>query len=156
MSDLRLDFDASALTADLAMASSPEQGTLATGGELHTAIMLSLFCDRRASDDDEIPAADGDRRGWWADQFGAIEGDEYGSRLWLLDRSKLTNRTVELAKRYAEEALEWLVDDGVADSVSVSVTALPIGSRLEIDVTVTRPNGVEEKYAFAWESLDAA
>ncbi len=156
MADLRLEFDAATLTADLAMGADPANRTLADDGGLHTAILLSLFCDRRAAEDDEIPAGDGDRRGWWADQFGEIDGDEFGSKLWLLDRSKLSARTVERAKRYAEDALRWLVEDGVAKSVTVTAEAVPTESRIEIGVTVIRPSGVEERFAFAWSGADAS
>ena len=81
------------------------------------AVLISLFTWRRANRDDALP---GDlRMGWWGDSFAAAPNDRIGSRLWLLSRAKLTSETVALAKEYAEEALRWLVDDGVAARVEV-------------------------------------
>ncbi|MDO9235954.1 MAG: phage GP46 family protein [Aquabacterium sp.] len=97
------------------------------------AVLVSLFTWRRANADDALP---GDlRMGWWGDSFPAVPGDRIGSRLWLLSRAKLTPETVAQAKEYAEEALRWLVDDGVAARVEVQaerqgLQTLAIGCRI--------------------------
>ena len=61
------------------------------------AVLISLFSWRRSNDDDgvQIPY----RKGWWGDTFSSISGDQIGSRLWLLQREKLTRETVALADR---------------------------------------------------------
>jgi phage gp46-like protein len=75
---------------------------LASDHGLTTAVLLSLFTDRRAEDDDTPPSGDdSDRRGWWADEFAEVEGDKIGSRLWLLDRSKRTADVALRAEQYA-------------------------------------------------------
>src|SRR4051812_11864908 len=90
LADLALVWDESNGSADVALIDSD----LASDAALETAVMLSLFLDRRAQPDDAPPSGDpNDRRGWWADQFADTEGDLVGSRLWLLDRSKLTGDT---------------------------------------------------------------
>jgi phage gp46-like protein len=81
------------------------------------AVIVSLFTWRRAQPDDELPASE--RMGWWGDTFPPVAGDRIGSRLWLLSRSKLLPETVARAKEYAQEALQWLVDDGIAARVEV-------------------------------------
>ena len=86
---------------------------LATEDGLRTAVIISLFTDRRAEADDEIPDGGDDRRGWWADPA-------MGSRLWLLARAKETPDTLTRARAYAIEALQWLIDDGVATAVDVT------------------------------------
>jgi len=48
-----------------------------------------------------------------------VANDRIGSRLWLLARAKLVPETAARAKEYAEEALAWLVADGVAARVEV-------------------------------------
>ena len=50
---------------------------------LRTAVQLSLFTDRRAEDDDVLPANDGDRRGWLGDEFAEVEGDRRGMYVFL-------------------------------------------------------------------------
>jgi phage gp46-like protein len=90
---------------------------------LQTAVILSLFTDRRAADDDlPTSAQPEDRRGWWGDSFADVAGDQIGSRLWLLAREKQTQATLLKARDFAREALAWLVDDGVARSVSVETS----------------------------------
>jgi phage gp46-like protein len=98
--------------ADLALNAT---GALASDDALQTAVVLSLFLDARARPDD---GAEGHRRGWVGDAF--TPEDRVGSRLWLLKREKHTEETRRRAEDYANEALAWLVDAGLASSVSVT------------------------------------
>ncbi len=81
------------------------------------AVVVSLFTWRRANPDDTLPADQ--RMGWWGDTFAPIDNDRIGSRLWLLSRAKLLPETVNQAREYALEALQWLIDDGVASRIEV-------------------------------------
>lgn len=101
------DISVDALKADL---SSDES--------LTSAVILSLMTDRTALDSDVEPGAD--RRGWWADAYAETE-DQFGSRLWLLAREKQTPQTISRARAYVIEALQWLVDDGLATGMDVAV-----------------------------------
>jgi phage gp46-like protein len=145
MSDFALDvvdveIDMSIVEDDLA----PEDG-------LRTAILLSLFTDRRAEDDNILPADDGDQRGWWADEFADLEGDRHGSRLWLLDRSKRLEDVVPRAEEFARESLAWLLEDKVAERVEV--VAEVSGQRLALLVTVYRPaaDPVTFRFSHVWD-----
>lgn len=82
----------------------------------NTAIELSLLgSDRRASETEEsIPQR---RRGWIGNQYQPVE---YGSKLWLLFQTRLTNSTVNRARDYCTQALQWLVDFGYLQSVIVT------------------------------------
>lgn len=88
---------------------------LAAGNDLVTAVLISLFSDRLAGTDDALTDGTTDRRGWWAD----TSNNSVGSRLWLLARAKRTPATLGLAQSYIEEALQWLIDDGVASKIDV-------------------------------------
>jgi phage gp46-like protein len=119
-----------------------------------TAVLLSLFTDRRAETDDVPPSGDNrDRRGWWGDQFATIEGDRIGSRLWLLDRSKRINDTVLRAKEYVLEALAWMLEDRVVASIDVTVETS--GNALLIAGELQRPgrDPVSFRFAHAWSHL---
>ncbi len=83
------------------------------------AVLISLFTWRRANADDTLPDPKGFRMGWWGDSYPAVANDRIGSRLWLLARAKLTLTTVQRAQDYAEEALQWLIDDCVAARIAV-------------------------------------
>lgn len=104
---------------------------------LRDAVMISLFTDRRA-EDSQAPARE--RRGWWGDVT-------MGSRLWLLwRRGRLDATALSDARAYCEEALAWLVTDGIAARVNVEVTRLPRG--MAVAVQVERPDGRSLDYRF--------
>ncbi len=112
---------------------------------LREAVHFSLFTWRRARPDDPVP--DGaSRQGWWADA-------EFGSRLWLLNRLPLTTATLARAKDFAEEALAWLVTEGLARSIGVTVERRGQG-QLAILVEIERPRSPRDvvRYEEIWGS----
>jgi len=112
---------------------------------LDSAVIISLFTDRRALDDDVIPDGTTERRGWWGDQYSDVESDRIGSRLWLLDRSKQLPEVMAQAKSYCQEALQWLVEDGAAKSVNVTVTN-PRDGVLYAQMDIIKPDGSTTQY----------
>jgi len=87
---------------------------------LNNAITISLFTDARASDDDELPDGGTDKRGYWGDMD--LDADEsLGSKLWLLNRSKITQSTLNTMHDYIKEALQWLIDEEHLLSIQVTV-----------------------------------
>jgi phage gp46-like protein len=154
MADIRTSYDAGA-SRPFDYAADPPG--LAEDAGLKTAVLLSLFTDRRAGPDEVPPDGTDDRRGWWADAFTA-DGDVLGSRLWLLARAKNVPNVLVLARSYAEEALAWLVEDGVAASVAASAAAVPLAggaSALALTVDIERPDQPAVQYRFqrTWEAL---
>ena len=140
--DIRTVFDADTFSFDWLLA----RPCLAEDDGLETAVTISLFTDRRANDDDELPSGD-DRRGWWGDALAEVSGDRIGSRLWLLSREKQLPDVLSRAREYALEALQWLVDDGVARSVNVEATSVRQGV-LGLTVTIARTRGETARYRF--------
>ncbi len=143
MSDLALVWDGANFAADLAI----DANDLLTDDGLETAVMLSLFLDRRAEDADTLPDAVTDRRGWWGDEFPIADGDKIGSRLWLLSREKQTAAALTRAQEYAQEALAWLVEDKVAERVDVTAD-FPRPGVLGLSVIIYRPHVDPAKYRF--------
>lgn len=115
-----------------------ENSDLAPDDGLRTAVLLSLFLDRRAGDDDV--AEGGDRHGSWMDQYLDQPNDKLGSRLWLLRREKETTATLQRARTYAEEALRWLVEDGIARKVETEAEWVARGV-LGMGITITLADG---------------
>lgn len=151
LADLALVWDEVAGGADLAMIDSD----LASDAGMETAVLLSLFLDRRAANDDSPPTGDpSDRRGWWADPFADVEGDLVGSRLWLLDRSKITAETARLAKEYVVEALKWMLDDKVVSGIDVTID-ISRRDTMFIGLTLQRPGrtAISFRFAHVWEGL---
>lgn len=125
-------------------------GDLQTGQGLETACLVSLFTDKLATPDFVPTDGTSDRRGWWADPYN---DQPLGSNLWQLDRAKKTRDTLGLARRYAQDALAWLVEDGVAASVVVDTRWLgdAIGSTmLGIAIAITKPDGSMTRFVFGW------
>ncbi len=154
MTDIALLFDPATQSADIAVSN----GGLATDDGLRTAIIISLFTDARARDDDTLPEPGADRRGWWGDCFNDDPNDRIGSRLWLLEREKLTEATRLKARDICREALAWLVDDGVASAVDVETAIVPVTAAdstgaLAIAISITRPQGPgRQRFDFVWDA----
>jgi phage gp46-like protein len=99
---------------------------------LNTAVILSLFTDRRATDDDTLPLGQTDRRGWVGEAFMSDSFDSnvdaWGSTLWL-PSGKATVDVLEQKRFAAQEALAWMVRDGLASRIEV--TAQWVGERAD-------------------------
>lgn len=136
MADIAHIYNNATMGGDLALA----QGQLTSDDGLDSAILHSLFTDARARADDPLPDDSGDRRGWWGSLAPPVEGDSYGSRLWLLSREKQTAETLRRAEEYASEALVWLLADAVATRVTVTAS-YPRRGMLALDVRVSLADG---------------
>jgi phage gp46-like protein len=146
LADLALTWGAG--SADLSLIDSD----LASDAGLTTAVLLSLFTDRRAEDDDRPPSGDeSDRRGWWADQFSPNRADRFGSRLWLLERSVRTDEVRRRAIEYVREALAWMLEDRVV--ATIDIEADTTDRDLLIGVTLHRPgrDAVALRFAHVWD-----
>lgn len=128
-------------------------GQLVLDSSLRTAVLISLFTDR------EVPELhEGQRGGWWGDALAAVGGDRIGSRLWTLQREKLTPLTAQRVKSAIEECLAWLIEDGAARRVAVA-TELQPPSRIAAQIELYRPDGQRDlvRFAIPWrESLGAS
>lgn len=125
-------------------------GDLEHEATLRTAVLLSLFCDARATAEELRRHGGNDARGWCGDVLARVEGDRWGSKLWLLMREAQVAETLNRAKRYCEDALAWLREDGIASTVEVATSWSGQG-RMQIDLRITKPDDVTDRFAFVWE-----
>lgn len=157
MTAIRTSWDAERLFADWLFGATPRGRDLDTRISLETAVVLSLFSDRVANDDDVLPDDTGDRRGWWA-ETGVSIPDHMGSRLWLFSREKRTEAVRRRLDQATRECLAWLVRDRVARKVDVSVE-YPRGTtdRVDIAVVVWKADGrrIDFRYELVWQELGA-
>lgn len=146
MSDIALAYIDGVIDIDFG-----DGGTAVDDG-LRTAVIISLFTDRRAEDGDVLPGGGDDLRGFWGDTWADVPGDLTGSRLWLLGREKQMASVLRRAEQYAREALAWMLDDGVARAIDV-VAFAPADGVMGLSVAITRPEGDVVTYAFDrfWE-----
>ena len=150
MADIKTIFDADLLRGDYGQDGA---GQVLSDLGLDTAVIISLFTDRRAEDDDDLPDENGGRRGWWGDALLDDAGDQIGSRLWLLHRELQTSETLNRAKEYVEEALAWITTKGVAQAVTVDCWWERAGM-LGIHVVIREPGGVklDRTYEYVWSN----
>lgn len=118
-----------------------------TDDSLTTAVIISLFTDRRAQDSDALPGADGDRRGWWGDSY---RDRPIGSRLWLLSREKTLQSVLDRAAAYALEALQWLKEAGRVSKIAVYTSRKQQNGQqfLLLEVELMLPDGAVHPFTF--------
>lgn len=134
------------------------KGDLEKDRDLETAILLSLFTNRRAETSDKVI---GDNRGgFWGSKYinefasNQTITPQLGSRLWLLKGGKVTRDTLNFARIYANEALKWLIDDGAVKSIIVNPSALKTGGIL-LDIKVYKPDesSLTYSYGYIWSQI---
>lgn len=147
MPDIRIVWDPPNFRGDWRMAGP----LLEAGHDLETAVLVSLFSWRTVDPDFATPLFIKDPQGWWADAFS---NDPIGSRLWELLRAKKTTETLRRAETYAREALQWLLDDGVAAAVDVAAEWQAV-TRLAMLIVIRAPHDGETfRFSWAWDTLN--
>lgn len=152
--------DASGGYGDWIMAGAADQvdsrGGLRAEAALHTATLLQMFTDARASAEDRLPTDDGDRRGWWGDSV-KLEGEPdagLGSKLWLwVERGVLTEETRRGALDAVVDALATLAEQGVVARTDVEAEIDRARSGLLIKVSHFDEAGeriYDQKFGVIW------
>lgn len=124
---------------------------LARDEGLETAVTISLFTDQRA-ESGELPFPYTDKRGWWADPLSEVDKDQIGSKLWLVERGKRTNVDLTRIVAYAKEALDWMVEDGVASDIEVSGAFE--SNQTVLRIQISKPGNLEERYSVLWDEQE--
>jgi phage gp46-like protein len=127
-----------------------ENGRLKTTESFETAIQMSFFLDARA-DPSEVPIAE-NRRGWWGNEFGIVNGRQLGSKLWLLSQARAIQETLLKAIEYTREGFQHFVDDGHATKVEVegelikNEETLQGGVKLDIKIFTNQDIVIEKTF----------
>jgi phage gp46-like protein len=100
---------------------------------LDTSLVLTFFTNQRA-DASEITQPI-NRGGWWGNLF-FDDGTEIGSKLWLLQNSRVNQNTLNTAIDFANKAYQYLLDLDYADSLNVSGAATTSKITLTIQVII--------------------
>lgn len=130
-----------------------ELGDLKGDTGLETAVIISLFSDKRVTPS-EVPPGLTSQRGWWGDLVPEIEGDQIGSKLWTFSRSKVTLETVAQMETEVKNALNWMLTDGVAESIDV-VGSIDEFKRIILAISIKRPSDQQaDKFGFAWDGQE--
>ncbi len=129
------------------------KGDLEREEGIGTAVLMSLFTDRRADESDEIDNED--KKGWWGDLVAEVEGDLIGSKIYQLMRSKSTPDIEVKLKQFIFEALEWMIEDGVVVENGITVDTFVFGNvenkRLGFKIELRQSDG--EIVALSFDDL---
>lgn len=126
-----------------------ENGDLKPDNGLETPALISLFSDRRVTVE-QLPPAEKDRKGWWADLISEPIEDLIGSRLWSIERSKVSDNTAIEIESMLNEAFQWMIDDGIAASIIVNAEIIGLNDA-KGTIQIFRPSGDNIPFKFIWD-----
>lgn len=82
-----------------------------------------------------------------------LNDPSFGSRLHTL-KGKVTNKSIEIAKMYSLECIEWLKITGRALNIEVDTSInTEINTRIDIDVTITRADNEQVTYSMWYDVI---
>lgn len=90
--------------------------------------------------------------GWWGDSTLSA-GDTLGCYIYEAFREKLTDGACDRVKDLVNDALKWMVTDGVAKSVT-STTAISGENQMTLSIKIVKPEGSPEYFVYElnWEN----
>lgn len=127
-----------------------EDGLIQDCNTFSTAVYISLFGGNK----DDV--AGRNKETWWGNLIPGTDGSEkIVSQFQAITCGlPLTGANLKKAQTAAESDLKWFVDEGIADSVSVSLAAENI-KRVRVSVEFTKDGSkiFESAYYFEWEGV---
>jgi phage gp46-like protein len=146
-------------SADWAIADADEpqnQGGLRSKAALHTAVILSLFTDKRIPDDHPLRYLVGDdQRGWWGDgvDVDASQSEtDMGSLLWVFERAPLTRDITRWVEAIALDALAPLIRQGLCVRIEAQATAEYAVDRCDLAIQLYGRDG-SQVYSFRFDDI---
>ena len=139
MADLQLYID-----DDFCLDIALDDNDFSTDNSLTTSVLLSLLSYRF----DGITKLNS----WFAEDV-LLTDIPQGSRLYKLLDENNTSSARNRAKQYVNEALQWLIDDNIANDINVEIVN-ESKNKILINIVITRPSETDENYSFFinWES----
>lgn len=121
-------------------------GDLPTASALDTYIALCLFEEQRASES-EVPDANL-RRGWQGN-----DGFEQGSKVWLFSQERATGSMLAELGVVVRNCLQPLIDDKLAEDVTVATPRLHAGGAVSVVVTLWRSGSIISQKSYTlWDN----
>ena len=120
-----------------------ENGDLKTTFDLKTAILMSIFCEKRA---EQVQQFDG-KRGHFANQFNLVDGYEVGSLYWLYtEQNKVSEDNKDDLQDTITEGLQWLIDDNLLTEIDCNINI--VNNAYTINITTIDNFNKEQSYSF--------
>jgi phage gp46-like protein len=129
-------------------AAVPNAGGLRAEAALTTAVVLCLFTDRRCPPDHPLAKFidPNDPRGWWGDGIDLrtdLGEAPLGSLLWCLERSVVTDETVNWAQALAIDALQPMIGQMSIVEVDAQAFGTPAQNRIDLAVQIYGRNATQ-------------
>ena len=124
---------------------------LQTTDGLENAIILSLGSFARSQSLDYVAANTAPSTGgWWADAVDSV--GPIGGNLYEAFPCKGDDAAIERLNTLANDSLQWMVEDGIASSISVS--GKTSDNEIVLTVKIEKPDGSESNFAYEinWEA----
>lgn len=83
---------------------------------------------------------------WWANRITPA-GDQYTSAVEAAMRDVLTLRTARNVEESIRSALQWLISDGVAQSIAIE-SEIASRERVNVAITITEPSRRRTTYRY--------
>jgi len=128
-------------------------GDFETVSGFETSLTMSLFTDKRVSESEQSDPTR--RRGWIGDELFADTGFKHGSKLWLLDQARINFNTRNLAITYANDALQWFIDDGYLKNIVTTATITSSNVTLNINGVLLNNSKTSFSYEL-WQNTQGA
>lgn len=120
-------------------------GDIETDNFFDTALLMSLFCERRASSSEVKESSR--RRGWIGNEQG--DGFEIGSKMWLFEQERITVTLLSQIEKAAFNGVKWQIEDGYA--IDIKTKAQLINNAVTLTVEIQRPNSkVDKRFYELW------
>jgi phage gp46-like protein len=122
---------------------------IATVDGIETALMVSLYTNARTSGS-KVPDSF-NRQGWAGNLLTLKDGFELGSELWTLKQARLVQNTLNAGQDLVRRSLQWMIDDGVADVINVTMTSKTDRAG-EIKILLYKDLDLIARYITIWTS----
>ena len=127
-------------------------GDFDTVDGLETAILVSLFTNSRRDESDISNPLN--RGGWIGNWRTSKRPRELGGLCWTVEHERLTREVLNIARENAQNALAWMIDDGLCRNIEVE-TEPQNQSKIQYKITITSRDGIKYDYIYLWDKTDA-
>ncbi|MCK5602308.1 phage GP46 family protein [Candidatus Pacearchaeota archaeon] len=125
-------------------------GDLVGSNSIDTAILMSLFTDKRATAS-EIQEG-GQRRGWFGNAFNDDVTYEVGSKLWIhSNQGRMNNALLNDLNDKALDCLQWMLEDNVVSDIQVDSEILDT-QEVQLNLKFVINENIIERNFILWEN----
>lgn len=124
-----------------------EKNDIAKVSGLDTAIYMSVFCEKRATN--SMVSNPVLRRGHFSNIF--YENYEIGSYAWYYSQQPKTESNRSLLEDSIKQGLQWLIDDSIISEIDVTVSITKNGYNIDINTIADQQSNYYDLFIKTWQ-----